>query len=219
MKKPKQISAIALISWLGLAASSPSRAQLVTSVYGSTGATVITDTVSGLSWLDVSATDDLTPNQFETGVGGWNANFSFATRAQVQQLFADAGLTDANGYSASEFTVASEFTSLFDPLDNACAGGGSTQFVCALYPSGGGTIDLVNVGFAGGQGFSYIFPSYDTVANANDAEFTGYGLMLVEDPSPVPVPAGAWLLLSGLVGLVAMLRKRSSLNSVQYTGG
>ena len=78
-------------------------------------------------------------------------------------------------------------------------------------------IDLTHPGTYGGTGPTFVVPSLAALDQFK-LEITGstpggagqfQGFVLVAPASPVPLPAAAWLLLSGLVGVGAMSRRRS----------
>ena len=177
----------------------PSYAALVSE----DGGTAVLDTTTGLTWLTLSDTAGLSAAQINSGVGGWNTSYQYASFAQIQALFIDAGLINYSNYSTNptEIANAASFNALFNPANNACSGG---LFACGFTQHANGSDDLINVGTNGSEGgFSYIYQNY-----ATNFQESVYGSLLVSAAAPVPLPAAACLMLSGLAGLGAMAHKR-----------
>jgi len=51
-------------------------------------------------------------------------------------------------------------------------------------------------------------PNYSEWVTSKDEAYSNYGVFMVRDYSPVPVPATIWLMLSGLIGLVGFARRK-----------
>ena len=51
-------------------------------------------------------------------------------------------------------------------------------------------------------------PDYREYVTSRDEAYTNYGIFMVRDHTVVPVPASAWLFMSGLVGLVGVSRRK-----------
>jgi hypothetical protein len=154
--------------------------------------------------LTLSDTTGLTASQINSGVGGWNTSYQYASLAQIQTLFADAGLTNSLDYSTNpkEMANAAAFNAIFNPAHTTCADG----LACGFTQFADGSDDLINVGKnASLGGYSYIFENYATNSNFQTPE---YGSLMVSRAAPVPLPASAWLLLSGVIGVGACVRRR-----------
>jgi hypothetical protein len=202
---------ILLIAVLGVATTQYAAAGLVSA--GPNGDLTI-DTSTGLGWLDLSETNELSPAQVLAGAGGWiSAGFRIATRAQVLQLFSDAGLTNTQNLGIIEYLPANyapglAFARLFNTAGTDCYGTGpASYFACGLAasPAGSYYYDIVNVGanFEGpdaGTGLAYIFENQATV----DTIYGGYGVFMVR---AVPGPDPLWLMLGGL-GMLGAFRLR-----------
>lgn len=93
--------------------TSPVRASLYLSsdpIFGPNSVTV--DTSTGLGWLNLSFTTDLSYNQViaETQPGGIFAGFSFATVQQVDGLYASAGIPATGNYPQATPAIAYLFS-------------------------------------------------------------------------------------------------------------
>jgi hypothetical protein len=196
----KTLAAIVLAMVLG---AQPSYAAFVSE----DGGTAVLDTTTGLTWLTLSDTTGLTASQINSGVGGWNTSYQYASLAQIQTLFADAGLTDSLNYSTgpTEIANAASFNAIFNRSNTTCAAGPGGQFACGFTQFANGSDDLINVGTNGSSGYSYIFENYATNSNFPN---TAYGSLMVSRTAPVPLPASAWLLLSAVIGVGASLHRR-----------
>ena len=76
---------------------------------GTPNATVTCDTATGLEWLDLTQTTNLSPNQILGGAGGFINSFRYATHAEVDTLFLSAGwdgIDFHNGNHASPANLA-----------------------------------------------------------------------------------------------------------------
>jgi hypothetical protein len=173
------------------------------------GGTTVLDATTGLTWVALSQTAGLSQAQIDAGAGGWIGTYQYATWAQVDTLFADAGLNNEVAYSSNPAEIANvlAFIQLFDPPRlgfTVSANGFFTSNVPADY-------GLINVEYTGdGQVFSAVFPPQANGYSV-DSPVMGYGSLLV-GVAPVPLPAAAWLLLSGIGALATLtLRRRQML--------
>ena len=166
------------------------------------------DTATGLSWLNVPLTLNVSYNDVMSGFGKYitELGFRYATDDEVGRLFSDAGVVQGNiwgywNFNNPHYTATFSLVSLlgvtysFDGLWTGTLGlTGSTT----LSPSGGShdvACDYYN-NHADSLAFQAYFPMNDSGTN------TFVGSFLVREPASAPLPPTVWLLGSGLLGLV-----------------
>ena len=174
-----------------------------------------TDQISGLDWLDLTETNNLSYNYISSqlGAGGIYEGWSYATSLQVADLWSNFGID----LSAGAPTYVSGF---LDPniieastlLGNILNEYSSTDF---SYGTLGLTADLklgANPEMMGAYLWnpdvsSIYFPIDYTFTTPYDADLF-FGSYLIRS-SVVPIPPAVWLFGSGLIGLIGLARRKS----------
>jgi hypothetical protein len=199
--------------------SSIANAALVSVDWKNAGDNLITrDTASGLDWLDLTETNNITRITILTlidsgSLDGWR----YATSSEVVTLWDNFGIDLRDSASNTQ-------NGLNTNLHNAIAylGNISCEWYCPNYPYGtmGMTADIVSTSYPSTYmilGSYYFQPTNitryhtadgNTYASYNNSE-TSYGHYLVKS-SPVPIPPAAWLFGSGLIGLVGFARRKKA---------
>ena len=185
--------------------------QAASAVLDVAGGLVTRDTVSGLDWLDLTETNDLSydfvSGQLDTGeqFAGWR----YATNNEVVQLWANWGIdlsagqpTQVDGFVDPAIATAVSF------LGNIVHESSPDVFMDGTL---GITIDQPNVGLHSWMGaYTGVNVSFYQPAEwknfSDDVSAVHTGSYLVRD-SAVPVPAAVWLFGSGLLGLIGVARR------------
>lgn len=171
------------------------------------------DSVTHLDWLDVSLTTFQTFDQVRTGIW-YQRGFRYASKDEVKALFLHAGTPD-DGFNVA-VTHPAETLVLAQLLGPTLVGGSRVTtmgFIGTDYF--GNQITLANHPL--GVTFSAQLGKVDYLGTYGEAHFTGgqpfsdqadssYGSFLVRT---VPIPAAAWLLSSGLLGLIGVARRNA----------
>jgi len=194
-----------LAAWLLWPAASPGALNALDLFAG--GDRLLTrDTATGLDWLDLTATMNLSARDISTGVGGWQLRgFVYATIAQVRTLFLDsdppnvvinsgANPTSPNNVPGAQLllnlvgiTHPGPSTNEFDIVGNGIAGVGEP---------GPGLVHLADYGTSTDGTLGFFFVPDGTVADTfRDAQV---GNFLVR-PVTVPEPSGLLLFAVGVL--------------------
>lgn len=208
---------------LGILVSSQAQASLVSanSVYGA--GSVTQDTATGLEWLDLTQTTNLSYNQILGGANGYLANgFAVATLSQVEQLLIHAGWdgVDASATSGSAANLAA-VQSLISLLGQTGVSGapGELDFTEGFALADASTLarqfsTLSQNGAAGRvacttSGYNS-FPNTDiSGCRATFDQSYGFaGVYLVREIASVPEPGTLALLGISLAGMGLMRRHR-----------
>ena len=177
------------------------------------------DDVSGLEWLDLTVTTNLT--YLEVGnliyePGGELEGWRKATRQEISGFF-DAFGGDSAYYEAGLSTqnnglfqaVAPFWGDIDAELYGGPIGEGGSKFYTADFrlPAGDIYVGLIKDSLYGGtdQTYDYINLSWSVELGGAHPE---YGHALVRDISTVPVPTAVWLFGSGLLGLIGFARRK-----------
>ena len=156
------------------------------------------DSSTSLSWLDLTYTNGQSVNDALSA----NSGYRVATQAEVMQLYSDADLPTVTGGSPSILGTAADLVALL----------GFTSSGIGQYGTQGyslGTDGLYNDPFVGvyfGDGFGYVYAGNYPPGWMSGSALGSVGVYLVREIAPVPLPAGAMMLLSAL-GLLAAARK------------
>jgi len=212
---------VALTS-ITLALSANVNAVIISSDWQLAGDNLITqDTDSGLEWLDLTVTSNMSYNDVsaQLGAGGDYEGWRYATRVEIASLWDAFG-----GDSTFYYGLSSHNNGLFDLmapyigdlycLSNGCSTGeGESWFITGDYFLN--YTNQVYVSVANDRAthsFSLTEDLLDLNRNAYSLDYTFEyaGSALVREISTVPVPAAVWLFGSGLIGLVGMARRKKA---------
>lgn len=195
------VGALVGVMLFGMAGTA--NAVLIANNCGFSGAGDCTlDTVTGLQWLDLTESTNLSFNFVSTqfGSGGQFEGYRYASEAEVFTLFTDAGFTNVGSFTP---TIAN-----FAPYAPFVALLGET------FPTGGSpfTFGLSDTLCCSGTGVFSPFVQVSVMeltgvaassADALDAAEVFLGSWLIRVPTVVPEPASLLLFLVGLASLFA----------------
>ena len=168
------------------------------------------DTTTGLEWLDLTLTIGISYNDIAAGYGGYTTThgFTFAAQADTTTLFANAGLSPVSGTSSDAAKVAAG-TALIALV--GCTAN------CATTPASRGFADLNNFSatvatapaLSINLGVSVAWDADGAGILGKTQAIAGDGSWLVRT-AVVPVPTALWLLGSGLLGLIGVVRRNAA---------
>ncbi len=185
-----------------LVLSSGVNAAIISADWRTAGDNLITqDTVSGLLWLELTETTNISYNQMllEVGVGGQFEGWTIASYSDAEELFDNAG-GDGN-YPSVQPALASNLLPLWGVTWSTRD---TTWFnVSDISATDPGTATS-GITFALNGSMNYLA----NLAGVNSV-FPGVGTALYR-VSAVPVPAAVWLFGSGLLGLVGVARRKKA---------
>ena len=182
---------------------------------------LVTDSVSGLTWLNLDVTLGQTFNSVthDLSVDPQFADFRIATRSEVVGLFYDAGFC-VGGVSCgftdpARLAAGASFAGAFNGVTNA---NGSETFLGYLgdsaYP-----IDPAHDVYGlwrAGTGYdpssptvSRAFDDYTSPVSSESAPGTGTWLVAKTVVSPVPEPSTWALMLAGLAAVALVIKRRA----------
>ncbi len=143
----------------------------------------------------------------DTAVGSADKRYRFVANANNEGLvwtvntsgYENVGVTlgmwSRTAYSANPDQFKLEYTT---------NGTNWTPYLTADYSPAESWVTLTMSGLAGDEDFAFRLIS----ANSTNLTMTVDWVQVTGDPTVVPIPAAAWLLGSGLIGLVALRRRR-----------
>ncbi len=189
------IASVAALIFLFLGPGT-AQAVLIEGDLASPGDKLLTrDTASGLVWLDLTQTVNLSVNQVLGGAGGFiAAGFQYATTGEVIGLYTAAGMPNVPGSSAANIPGVSLLLQLMGCTGD-CGGGNPYAGGFTATPLGGAFITLSGIAQ----------PSLCCIAS-NNLTNLAIGSYLVR---PVPEPITLLLFGTGLVGIGIGTRRRS----------
>ncbi|HJV95371.1 MAG TPA: PEPxxWA-CTERM sorting domain-containing protein [Albitalea sp.] len=184
---------------------------------------LVTDTSSGLTWLNLNVTQGMSFNQVAAGLASdpLYADFRVATLAEVDGLFGDAGFYVNSGVigdtNPTRLAAGASFAAAFTGVQQA----NGSEFFQGYLGVNMIPIDPIHDVFGMWKAGVAFNPASTTVAFAFDDTTGGYST--VGDPgtgtwlvakgpvvTPVPEPATYALMLAGLAAVGAVVRRRRS---------
>lgn len=191
--------------------SGSANAALVSVDWKSPGDNLVTrDTGTGLEWLDVTQTADLTFNfvSSELGGGGIYEGWSFATGAQVRDLYSSAGATGPyTGFNPGHFDAVTSLLSLVGEIETTATRSGSLLLVADIPATAPGNhywLEYVIV-----SGSSGLFGETNS-SNYRPDDSSNFNIAsALIRTTPVPVPAAVWLFGSAL-GLLGWMQRKTA---------
>jgi hypothetical protein len=190
------------------------------SAFGSNS--LVTDTLSGLTWLNLDVTQGMSFNAVSQGLATdpLYADFRVATRGEVDALFGDGGFYVNSGVIGDTNPTRLASGAAFASAFNGVMQSNGTEFFQGYLGDALSPIDPAHGVFSlwrAGVGFN---PASTTVAFAFDDGTgpvssqsdpgTGTWLVAKSTVSPVPEPATYALMLAGLAVVGAAVRRRRS---------
>lgn len=214
-------------------------AALVNADWKNAGDNLITrDTASGLEWLDLTQTVDLSYDSVTglLGTGAMFSGFRYASNAEVVQLFQSFNLDIGDYYNpfTSIHALDPRVDKVIDMLGDTLAQFDQSGYSSTVRMSIGLTAETRSTNIYGEENKYVIgiyeetnFPSYITEPYYNIYGHYSTLRTFESDPisgsylvrsssgsggggSVVPVPAAAWLFASGLLGLIGVARRKKA---------
>lgn len=205
----KRVLAIAAIGLVVFGVAGTAKADLISKSLFHPGDNLLTlDTATGLEWLNVPLTNNVSYDAVIAGFGGYatSLGFQYATTADIATLFSDAGVVQGNiwgywNFGNPYYLASANLISLLGithPFD------GLATCTLGFTAGAGGAFDCINnhadsVAFAVWPGFS-LGPSDSSVD-------VGSFLLRPPNQSPVPEPSDLALVGTGL-GIIGLIRRK-----------
>ena len=160
------------------------------------------DTDTGYEWLDVTETTNCS---YEIMSSGGNCNtidlnsWTFASTADVYQLWSNAGITIEN---STTFTVANtaEIISLINLVGITKTNNPTFYGVNGFMSDSSGLVAQLFVDGDTSRDFTFTSPTPSSAIG---------GWFYQANIPPVPLPAAVWLFGSGLIGLIGFARRKA----------
>lgn len=183
------------------------------------GASVIGDAVKGTYIFNYGAAIPSQSSGGTPGSSGWNSvsefpgNFPSGGSLSALLVFTSTAQVVGTNISYATFLPGTGFDigsnaggnngNLFQATEiaNQASGGTQSTFDTDAYDSNGGPVYPTSS--PPGSAFGHF-----AVTTGGSTNVLSYDITSISPPSPVPLPASAWLMLSGVIGLGAMARKR-----------
>jgi len=194
---------------------SSTQAAIVSLDWKTTGDNLITrDTVSGLNWLDLTETNNMSYDYIigQLGIGGQFAGYRYATNSEVVGLWSNFGVD----LSANQPVSASEP----DPkvMSAALVLGNIMNEKNSYFPAG--AIGVTSEYDYTRSGTHYRMGAINTPSDTiyylsgkslqfDNTAGVDIGSYLVAT-SAVPIPSALWLFGSGLIGLIGLARRKTN---------
>jgi hypothetical protein len=164
------------------------------------------DSLTGLQWLDLDLSTDISYNSMltELGGGGFYAGYRYATASEVESLFISASVVDVNSGSAANVAPAQNLITLL----------GATQSFRGTEEIFGITGSMTTTGAVSGM-LDHSFNNGVAFYDVNAVSGPTYGLdysagsignWLVQT-SEVPIPS-AFILFSSALACLGMLKRK-----------
>lgn len=198
-----------LIILLALLIGGRAHASLVVLDFLSVGDGLVTKATStGYEWLDLDFTAGVSYDNVMNGYGNLIDNgFRYATSAEVFSLWNDQGIVDIGGmgFNANQQAMVSSLQSL---LGYTYVGPNHKETVgitsdLGIFP---GTQNM-SVLSSGNTPNTFYWAAIEWPGPSHDFSDIEVGSYLVRETAVVPLPAAAFLMLSGLLTLVTYTRK------------
>ncbi len=157
------------------------------------------DTTTNLEWLDLTETANYSYDQVELELapGGLFDGFRRATEDEISSMFTDFGLVSGPA-NATHY----DFMDLFGVTSHQ----GNYPEIFGYADSAGSAMALVYGLDFYSPGENYLVVTGGLLHNKS-INFDGFGSYLVK---AVPIPAGVWLFISGILGFIGITRKRQA---------
>jgi hypothetical protein len=157
------------------------------------------DTSTSLEWLDLTETQGYSYNEVEALLlpGGVFDEYRRATETEISNMFSSFGLV-----SGPLNSTHNDFINLF----------GATTYQ-GNYPESFGYADSSGHSMALVYGLDFYTPGENYLVytggllHNKSINFAGFGSYLVK---AVPIPAGVWLFISGILGLIGFTKRRTA---------
>ena len=214
MKKSRLLGALSIGL---LTVSFNTSAAVVNADWKTVGDDLLTnDDATGLFWLDLTETNNLSRDYVVTqlGSGGDFAGFRYATTAEVVQLWANFNIDLSAGQPTSQAGHDGNVATATAFLGNIVC-----EYSCSTAPNGAfgitaelvATASYVRIGAAQGYyGNGDPVTTYNIAGGGNSEGSWSSGLYFGHYlvVSEVPIPAAFWLFGSGLFGLIGVARRK-----------
>lgn len=208
--------------------SSTANAYLVSQDLLNSGDGLLTlDTSTGLQWLDLTQTTNISYNSILDGYGGWlGMGFRYATSNEVVNLYQAAGIPPTGPGAVTIMASDPVYESVQALVNFLGETGSNYQVTFENHFSAGATADLfpdtesvncqifTSVGWQiDSIGLLYFAHSGTNMCIGVDGQNSRIGSFLLRDTTAVPLPAAFWLFGSGLLGLVKIASRKGPKSS------
>jgi hypothetical protein len=178
--------------------------------------TLVLDTSTGSTWLSLNVTQGQSLNQVVSELTTTYTGFSVATLPQIDAFANDAGVTTNGGVVAGSNANLVTFLNAWGVTENVSTGTESVILSLAQTADTNSSFPgyVANAVFESWSCTSGCNPNIGWLAITTNNNLqqpntsSPYLSVALVEAAPVPLPAAAWLLLSGLFGVGVMARKR-----------